>query len=308
VQTKDIELMRSKVTESSAWLDLRVATLVLALVLAAGAPAAPAQTTPAVNSVVPDLGARTYVAHCASCHQEMGQGVRGAFPPLAGQIPNLLSQASGRDYLIRVMLFGLEGATTVNGESFVGVMPAWTALDDGDIAAVLNHLATAWDNKRRLQVGFEPFQASDISAARPQQMSAMEVHALRETVVPQPQPADPNMPAGNAPTFTAAQAAQGKTAYAHSCQDCHGSTLDNGDFGGAPLRGSLFLQHWTGGSVANLYAYTKGTMPPDQPGGLSDKVYADLVAFILQANEYHSGDKELPTDPKAQESMSLRRD
>ena len=39
------------------------------------------------------------------------------------------------------------------------------------------------------------------------------------------------------PTFTAEQADRGHAAYRSSCQDCHGSTLDNGEFGGPPLTG-----------------------------------------------------------------------
>jgi mono/diheme cytochrome c family protein len=304
VQMNNLELMRSMAPDRL----LAVAILIPALLLAAGAPVALAQTTPAVKSVGADLGARTYMTYCASCHQENGQGVSGAFPPLAGQAPNLLSQASGRGYLIRVLLFGLEGAITVNGASFVGVMPAWNALDDSAIAAVLNHVVTAWDNKQHLPADFKPFQPRDISAARAQQLSSTGVHTLRQEVFPQPQQADSNMSARNALTFTAEQVAQGKSAYEHNCKDCHGLELDNGEFGGAPLRGSYFRKRWGSGSVANLYAYTKSKMPPDRPGMLSDKVYADMVAYILQFNGYKSGDKELPADPKAQQSMSLKRD
>ena len=49
-------------------------------------------------------------------------------------------------------------------------------------------------------------------------------------------------------------------------------------------------------------------MPPDRPGALSDKVYADLVAYILSVNGYKPGKQELPTDPKAQQPLSLKRD
>ena len=52
------------------------------------------------------------------------------------------------------------------------------------------------------------------------------------------------------PTFTAAQAEQGQAAYRQSCQDCHGSELDNGEFGGPPLKGGYFRGRWGSGSVA----------------------------------------------------------
>ncbi len=109
-------------------------------------------------------------------------------------------------------------------------------------------------------------------------------------------------------TFTEVQAAEGKITYQRNCEDCHGSTLDNGEFGGAPLRGLWFRNKWGGGSVAGLYAYTKARMPPDRPGGLSDKVYADVVAYILSVNGYKAGNQELPTDPRAQLPLSLKRE
>ena len=76
-------------------------------------------------------------------------------------MPNLLGRVAGRDYLIRVVLFGLAGEISVNGQAFTGVMPTWASLSDSDIAAALNHAATAWDNRQRLAADFKPFQASD---------------------------------------------------------------------------------------------------------------------------------------------------
>lgn len=272
------------------------------------ASAAHGQTTPAATAASASLGVRTYTAHCIACHQENGQGVKGAFPPLVGQTANLLAQAGGRGYLIGVLLFGLEGAISVNGASFVGAMPAWNVLDDNAIAAVLNHVVTAWDNRRQLPADFRPFESGEIAAARTERMSSTMVHALRQKLIPQQKEAGANVPVAIALSFTDQQVAQGRAAYEHNCMDCHGSTMDNGEFGGAPLRGSYFRNRWGNGSVANLYSYTKSKMPPDRPGVLSDKVYTDVVAYILQANGYEAGGKELPADPTAQQFMSLKRD
>ena len=109
------------------------------------------------------------------------------------------------------------------------------------------------------------------------------------------------------PTFTVAQADRGQAAYRPNCQDCHGSTLDNGEFGGPPLKGGYFRGRWEAGNVAVLYAYVSMTMPPDRPGQLSPQTYADLVAFILSNNGYPPGDKELPSDLDAQQNMSLKK-
>lgn len=264
--------------------------------------------TPAVNSASASLGVRTYTANCAACHQENGQGIKGAFPPLAGHTANLLAQTGGRAYLIYVLLFGLEGAISVNGASFAGAMPAWNALDDIAIAAVLNHVVTAWDNERQLPADFKPYTSAEIAAAHTERMSSTMVYALRQKLLPQQKEAAANVAATIPVSFTEQQVAQGKAAYEHNCMDCHGSTMDNGEFGGAPLRGVYFRNRWGNGSVANLYGYTKSKMPPDRPGVLSEKVYADVVAYILQRNGYEAGGRELPADATAQQSMSLRRD
>jgi mono/diheme cytochrome c family protein len=109
------------------------------------------------------------------------------------------------------------------------------------------------------------------------------------------------------PAFTTAQADRGQATYRQSCQDCHGSSLDNGEFGGPPLKGGYFRTRWGSGNVAVLYGYVSLTMPPDRPGQLSAQTYADLVAYILSNNGYVAGDKELTPDQNAQQSMSLQR-
>ena len=109
------------------------------------------------------------------------------------------------------------------------------------------------------------------------------------------------------PSFTAPQAERGEAAYMHSCRMCHGDNLDDGDFGGAPLKGSWFRDHWGQGDVAALSNFTRSQMPPDRPGGLNEETYTDIVAFLLSRNGYRPGDKELPIDEQLQQAMTLRR-
>ena len=113
--------------------------------------------------------------------------------------------------------------------------------------------------------------------------------------------------AQSAPSFTASQADRGEASYLHNCRTCHGDNLDDGDFGGAPLKGSWFRDHWGQGDVAALSEFTKTQMPPDRPGGLNDETYADIIAFLLSRNGYQAGDKELPLDETLQRKMTLRR-
>jgi hypothetical protein len=51
----------------------------------------------------------------------------------------------------------------------------------------------------------------------------------------------------------------------------------------------------------------KAKMPPDRPGSLTDQSYAELAAFLLDANDYSKGDKELPSDTPSQQKLSLKR-
>ena len=113
--------------------------------------------------------------------------------------------------------------------------------------------------------------------------------------------------AGQGPAFSTAQAERGHDAYTLRCAMCHGERLDDGDFGGAPLRGTWFREHWGSGSVATLFTYVQTQMPPDNPGGLNDTTYADILAFILQRNGYPAGDAELPSQMDAMVPMTLEK-
>jgi len=125
-------------------------------------------------------GSKIYAQNCAACHQANGAGIPGAFPPQAGHTPTLLAADGGRDYLAHVLLFGLNGPITIEGKTYNGQMPAWrAALDDADIAKVLNYVLTAWDNNEELPSGFKPYDAAEIAAARNTELSGKDVHDAR---------------------------------------------------------------------------------------------------------------------------------
>jgi mono/diheme cytochrome c family protein len=107
-------------------------------------------------------------------------------------------------------------------------------------------------------------------------------------------------------SFTAAQAARGKESYASSCMDCHGANLDDGEFGGAPLKGSAFRAKWLGGSVGGLFAYSQAAMPPDRAGRLPAETYADIVAYILSRNDISPGREELPADLATLSTLTIQ--
>ena len=94
--------------------------------------------------------------------------------------------------------------------------------------------------------------------------------------------------------FTAEQAAAGWTEYARQCGECHGEGLDGAE---APaLRGVDFLNGWAGQTTDELFAYVRDEMPPGLGGSLGDRVYLNLVAYILDANGARPGDAPLTAD------------
>ncbi len=125
-------------------------------------------------------GAAVYQTSCASCHGANGEGVPGAFPPLAQHAADLA--AADRDYLTATLLYGLNGEIVVDGTSYNGVMPAWPQLSDAEIAAVLNHTTAGWDEDGALPDDFAPYAADEIASARGQGLSSSDVRELRPDV------------------------------------------------------------------------------------------------------------------------------
>lgn len=96
--------------------------------------------------------------------------------------------------------------------------------------------------------------------------------------------------------YTEVQAQRGSEVNQSFCIDCHGSTLRGGTFGGPPLAGGFFMFKWGEKSLQELYDYMRANMPLGRPGTLSSQQYLDMVAFILEANEFPPGDADLQID------------
>src|SRR5690625_2019762 len=114
-------------------------------------------------------------APCSGCHQANGQGVPGAFPPLAGHAVELFEADPG--YLANTVSFGLQGPIEVDGMTYNGLMPGWQSLSDAEIAAVLNYILTDWGN----DVGEEPpYDAEFIAEQRQLDLTPSDVHEQRQ--------------------------------------------------------------------------------------------------------------------------------
>ena len=113
--------------------------------------------------------------------------------------------------------------------------------------------------------------------------------------------------------FTEAQAARGREVYTGACGLCHGRRLngapDDPDMRSTPpLARARFLREWEGRSLAALLAYTRLTMPEDNPGSLADEEYVEVIAYMLSVGRMPAGDGELPTDPRRLAEILIRRE
>ncbi|MBU6417806.1 MAG: multicopper oxidase domain-containing protein, partial [Xanthomonadaceae bacterium] len=105
----------------------------------------------------PAHGASLYASTCAACHQAGGTGLPGAFPPLKDN-PAVLNPDPAKQ--IQVVLHGLQGEA-VNGVTYPSAMPPFgSALNDADIADIINHERTSWGNQGK------PITADQVKAER----------------------------------------------------------------------------------------------------------------------------------------------
>jgi S-disulfanyl-L-cysteine oxidoreductase SoxD len=91
--------------------------------------------------------------------------------------------------------------------------------------------------------------------------------------------------------FQQAQAEQGHQLFNNYCAECHGPDL-SGALGPA-LKGSAFLNKWTGKPLSALYHFEHTTMPALSPDSLPDADYMAITAYILQQDGYVAGSEPL---------------
>ena len=80
-------------------------------------------------------------------------------------------------------------------------------------------------------------------------------------------------------SFLPSQATRGANVYAETCGTCHQP---------GQLIGQSFVELWNDRRVYDFYGLVRSTMPLDNPGGLKDQEYLDVVAYLLQANHQAS--------------------
>jgi len=131
----------------------------------ASAPAAPAAVAPPPSAPAatgpykfdPAHGAALYASTCSACHQATGMGLPGAFPPLKGD-PVVLNPDPTEQ--IETILNGAHGRS-IGGTTYPSAMPPFgAALNDADVADIINHERTSWGNQGK------PVTADQVKAER----------------------------------------------------------------------------------------------------------------------------------------------
>jgi len=87
-------------------------------------------------------GQQLFTGTCSVCHQANGAGLANVFPPLAKS--DLIAADPKRP--IGIVLHGLSGKITVNGNEYNSVMPPMTQLNDDEVANILTYVLNSWDN------------------------------------------------------------------------------------------------------------------------------------------------------------------
>jgi mono/diheme cytochrome c family protein len=96
--------------------------------------------------------------------------------------------------------------------------------------------------------------------------------------------------------YSAAQAVRGRSIYLISCASCHTQ---------ASHAGPVFAAKWDGRLLWELYRYVSEAMPKSDPGSLSQKEYAGVVAYLLKMNGMSAGTEELPADSTALKKIRI---
>jgi mono/diheme cytochrome c family protein len=106
--------------------------------------------------------------------------------------------------------------------------------------------------------------------------------------------------------YTTEQAERGRTVYEDQCAFCHLSDLRGQGF--APsLVEETFRLRWQDDNLGDLFVIVQGTMPQDKPASLTEQQYAEVVAYLLRANAFPAGPKELPADPMTLKTVMFQR-
>jgi mono/diheme cytochrome c family protein len=102
-------------------------------------------------------GSILYQTYCARCHSRDGRGDGSRFPPLVGS--TLVT--GDKDYLINIILNGMQGPVKLDGKTFNSIMPPHKEmLDDHAVASVVTYV------RRRFGKNATAVKTPEVTAVR----------------------------------------------------------------------------------------------------------------------------------------------
>ena len=227
-------------------------------------------------------GKTAYEANCAACHQANGEGLTGAFPPLARS-----DYLEGkREDVLAVALFGLSGPITVNDQEYNAVMPSMGHLSDAELAAAMTYVFNSWGNE------YAAVSPDEVAALRVQlgqeDRAAGERHTgategeMRYRGTPSPIPPEETKAIQSAagPELSEDQYAMATQLYFERCAGCHG-VLRKGATG-KPLTPDITLAKGTDYLKALITYGSPAGMPNWGTSGELTEEQVDIMAKFLQ--------------------------
>jgi len=227
-------------------------------------------------------GEGLYGTHCGACHQPNGQGLAGAFPPLA-KSDYLMED---RTRAIATVIEGRSGEITVNEVKYNAVMPGMGHLSDDDIAAILTFVTNAWGNEA------SAFSIDEVQKVRQDtglvDRAVGERHPgategeMRYQGTPSPIPPEETraVQSPEGPTLSAAEYETSTRLYFERCAGCHG-VLRKGATGKA-LTPDITRPKGTEYLKALITYGSPAGMPNWGTSGELDDYEIDMMARFLQ--------------------------
>ena len=226
-------------------------------------------------------GRDLYAQNCAACHQTNGQGLPGAFPPLAKS--DFI--AANPNAVLEVTTKGRQGKMVVNGQEFNNIMPAMSYLSDADLSRIVTYVLNSWGNPGGT-VSAKQVATYRKGAGLESRQAAGERHPgageAEQSYQSQPSPiteAQQRVTPG-APALTEAESSQATQIYFQRCAGCHG-VLRKGATG-KPLTPDITMAKGTDYLKALIKFGSPGGMPSWGTSGDLTEAQIDLMARFLQ--------------------------
>ena len=274
----------STLTTGPRWHSLLIAAC-LAFPTQALAQAAAVHEAETAAGAMPELmaaGESLYATHCGACHQSAGQGLAGAFPPLAKS--DYLMESRSR--AIETILKGRSGEITVNGVKYNAVMPGKGHLSDDEIAAILTYTTNSWGNEASAFSVSEVVQARSDTGLEDRAVGERHPGASEGEMRYQgtPSPISPDettaVQSVEGPTLSAEEYETSTRLYFERCAGCHG-VLRKGATG-KPLMPDVTRPKGTDYLKALIAYGSPAGMPNWGTSGELNDYEIDMMARFLQ--------------------------